>query len=329
MTGKGSRLLITVLLVSLAVALVLRFTSQKVIEATRTFPVLGTFATVIITAEEESIPCMMQSADSLLQHMETQLGRFSSCGELYTLNLSGAIGTDTELGKLVSLSDSLVSATSGYFDPSLGRLSLLWGFPQATAVPDSAMILEALAFTGWSTQVHIGTDSITLERGTFMDFGAVAKGYAVDRTYQFIRDAGAVECLVEVGGEVRCGSSTGRVWHIGVRHPREGVLAGTVSFSDGAVATSGDYECFFLQDGVRYSHLLDGTTGYPSWKTAGVTVLAADCATADAMATAAAVAGPQEAGNFSRECYTGMIIITEDPEGYCEIHTLGEVPWGP
>lgn len=327
MSHKGSSHLAAGLFLTLAVALFFRFTAPKAVEARRTFPVLGTFATVIITADEQSLPSMMQSADSLLRHLDEELGRFSSTGELHTLNSSGSIRTSTELGTLVLLSDSIVSATSGYFDPSLGRLSLVWGFPEASAVPDSTLIQEALDYTGWDTRVSVGADQVTIETGTFMDFGAIAKGYAVDRTFLFLMDLGAEECLVEVGGEVRCGSTTGRIWNIGVNHPR-GNLAGGISITDGAVATSGDYECFFFQDSVRYCHLLDGKTGYPSSSAAGATVIAPDCATADAVATAAAVAGPVEAEKFSTDWYTGMIIITEEPDGHCEIHQFGEMPWG-
>jgi thiamine biosynthesis lipoprotein len=133
---------------------------------------------------------------------------------------------------------------------------------------------------------------------------------------------------VEVGGEVRCGSITGRQWNIGVRHPRNEDLAGILTVTDGAVATSGDYECFFIENEVRYSHLFDRRTGFPSHSAASATVLADNCTTADAMATAAAVAGPCEADAFPSDAYRSMVIITEDLNGICEIHQFGEVPWG-
>lgn len=271
---------------------------------------------------------MMQKADSLLRHLDTQLGRFSETGQLHSLNTSYRIPAATELGRLVILSDSLVRATSGYFDPTMGIVSEVWGFPMADHVPDSAAIAEALAFTGWENRVHTLGDTITVEPGTYLDFGAIAKGWAVDRTYRMLRDMGAEECLVEVGGEIMCGSSTGRQWNLGVRHPREEELVGILTVTEGAVATSGDYECFFIQNGVRYSHLINRETGYPSVNAAGATVIAGNCATADAMATAAALAGLEGAESFPENSYASMIIITEDTNGVCEIHQIGEVPWG-
>ncbi len=301
---------------------------KKTVELTRTFPTLGTFATVIITADESEtdIHLLMQQADSILQTLDIQLGRFSEAGQLYQLNLTNNIERDTELGDLILLSDTLEEFTNGYFDPSLGALSLVWGFPDLQTVPDSSDIIEALQFTGWDESVVITDSIITTEENTYMDFGAIAKGYAVDRTFEFLIEHGAIECLVEVGGEIRCGSLTDRVWHIGVRHPRNESLAGIFAVTGGAVATSGDYECFFIEEGLRYSHLLDPTSGYPARNAASATVVAENCATADAIATAAAVAGPEQAELFSTDLYLGMVIITDDNNN-SEVFEFGEVPW--
>ncbi|MCK5130849.1 MAG: FAD:protein FMN transferase [Candidatus Sabulitectum sp.] len=297
------------------------------IEVSRTFPVLGTFATVIITVDQVDGQTLLFKADSLLAHLDTQLGRFSETGQLHHLNTTYGISTTTDLAELIRRSDTLVSTTDASFDPSLGTLSRVWGFPEPTEVPDSSAIYQALVHTGWDTRMHISADTITIDQNTVMDFGAIAKGYAVDRAYELLVELGADECLVEVGGEVRCGSSTGRIWHIGVRHPRNESLAGILGITAGAVATSGDYECFFMEEGIRYSHLLDSETGYPSRNSVSATVIAEDCATADAMATAAAVAGPRKAQNFPSEMYTGMIIITADENDNCETHEFGEIPW--
>jgi thiamine biosynthesis lipoprotein len=289
--------------------------------------VLGTFATVIITADSDEAPLLLLKADSLLVYLDTQLGMFSETGQLHDLNTNHFISADTELGNLILRSDTLVRATGNSFDPSLGSLCVLWGFPSPSAVPDSSEIELALSFSHWSENVRIGVDTIFTDENTVMDFGAIAKGHAVDRTYELLREMGATECLVEVGGEVRCGSSTGRTWNIGIRHPREEGLAGILAITDGAVATSGDYECFFIQDNVRYCHLLDSKTGYPSQNAASATIIAEDCATADAMATAAAVAGPEGAELFPVAIYTAMIIITADENNNCEIHEFGDIPW--
>jgi thiamine biosynthesis lipoprotein len=300
---------------------------QRTVELSRTFTVLGTFATVIVTAEQQEARALIQKADSLLTYLDVQLGRFNETGQLYRLNTSCSIPVDQELADLILKTDTIVTATDGCFDPSLGAVVQLWGFPEATSVPDSNDIIQALARTGWEARVHFTADSVTIDSGTVMDFGAIAKGYAVDRTYELLMQLGASECLVEVGGEVRCGSTTGRVWNIGIRHPRENSLLGIVGITSGAVATSGDYECYFVEDGVRYSHLIDRQTGYPSGNAASATVVAENCATADAVATAAAVAGPCRASDFADFLFTAMVIVTCEENGRCKTHEFGDVPW--
>ena len=327
-TLRSGKALVIILSTALVLAVGYRFINRsKVFEVSRTFPTLGTFATVIITVESESSQILLDKADSLLSYLDNHLGRFSEYGQLYDLNSFFQIQSDTELAELIRMSHILVAVTGGSFDPSLGALSIVWGFPEPVEVPDSSSINHALACSGWDERVYIGEDSIFIEQNTVMDFGAIAKGYAVDRTYELLIELGATECLVEVGGEIRCGSSTGRIWHIGVRHPREDTLVGILELTAGAVATSGDYECYFFENGIRYSHLLDSETGYPSGNAASATVVANDCATADAMATAAAVAGPVRAGMFPEENYIGMLIITADENDNCESFQFGELPW--
>lgn len=329
-TLSGKRILVLVLFTSLILAVGYRFvTRPHTVQSSRTFPVLGTFATVIVMVEEDEAQLLYRKADSLLTYLDIQLGRFSESGQLHELNTTGGLSTSTssDLIRLILRSDTLVHATGNSFDPSMGILSEVWGFPDPAGVPDSGVIRQALAHTGWDLQVQINSDTITIQKNTILDFGAIAKGYAVDMTWELLMEMGAIECLVEVGGEVRCGSSTGRTWYIGVRHPRRESLAGILEMTSGAVATSGDYECFFIEEGIRYSHLLDTDTGYPSRRSASATVIAEDCTTADAMATAAAVAGPDMAQHFPADVYRGMIIITADENDDCETHEFGDIPW--
>lgn len=331
-TLSVKRILVIVLFTSLILAVGYRFvTRSHTVQSSRTFPVLGTFATVIVTVEEEDAQLLFRKADSLLTCLDIQLGRFSESGQLHELNTTSGISTSSltssDLIRLILRSDTLVHATGNSFDPSMGILSEVWGFPEPTGVPDSGVIHQALEHTGWDLQVQINSDGITIQENTILDFGAIAKGYAVDQTWELLTEMGATECLVEVGGEVRCGSSTGRIWYIGVRHPRRETLAGILELTSGAVATSGDYECFFIEEGIRYSHLLDTDTGYPSRRSASATVIAEDCTTADAMATAAAVAGPDQARHFPADVYRGMIIFTADENDVCETHEFGDIPW--
>jgi thiamine biosynthesis lipoprotein len=290
----------------------------------RTVPALGTFASMIIIADESLATEIFLSADSMLNDLDRELG-FLGDGSLYRLNEDGAcrltpapgmVAAHPWLTHLVYLSAALHPVTNGYFDPSVGALVTLWGWPAEPSLPDSTVVDSVLAFTGWES-VELTPDSVLLPEGMSLDFGGVAKGYAADMLYEMAMEMGASGALIEIGGEVRCGSVAGldRTWRIAVRHPRETGFWDTFELEGGAVATSGDYENFFFSDGTRYTHLLDPHTGWPSGATVSVTVAAARCDIADALATAVAVGGIEIVSSLPDSLYVFIVVLTEDESG--------------
>ncbi|MFO7627287.1 MAG: FAD:protein FMN transferase, partial [Candidatus Fermentibacteraceae bacterium] len=234
-----------------------RLARPRVLEARRTFPALGTFATVIVEAPRDLDPeAMISGADSLLRRIEAETGRFPGQG-VCEINMTGRAAL-SELGphllRVIALSDSVFNSTGGLFDPTAGALVEAWGFPDDPHFPGEAELEDALGATGWHL-LEFSDDSILMPEGMKLDFGAVAKGYAVDQLYEYLVSRGALSCLVEVGGEVRCGGE--RLWRVAVRHPRNGGYHAVFEMRSGALATSGDYECFLVHEGVRYSHLID------------------------------------------------------------------------
>jgi thiamine biosynthesis lipoprotein len=163
-------------------------------------------------------------------------------------------------------------------------------------VPAPAEIRQALAGTG---QGNLRLDSRRVEKAQpalAVDLGAIAKGYAVDRAVELLRRAGIESAAVNAGGNIRLiGDHDGRPWRIAIQHPRDaaGQLA-LLELADVSVSTSGDYERFFEQDGVRYHHIFDPRTGYPAGRCRSVTVVTPSAALADALSTAAFVLGPEE-----------------------------------
>jgi thiamine biosynthesis lipoprotein len=176
-----------------------------------------------------------------------------------------------------------------------------WGFfDHEPALPDPDALEAARSLVGWrDVTVDTAGARARLERpGMTLDFGALAKGYALDRALAAMRAAGAASGLADLGGNVAVfgpapeGAETG--WRLGVRHPRaRGRLMGTVDVTQGSVATSGDYEQMFEASGVRYSHLMDPRTGRPVQGVVAVTVAATDGMTADALSTTLFVLGPE------------------------------------
>lgn len=329
-------MLIFVLALSLVAAFVFRLASSQnpalrtLTEYRKTEPALGTFATFILIAEEDSIPRIVMAMDSLMSDLEKRLG-VSGNGDLSELNSSGRASLRTsdrggggELSYLVSLSGNLHRSTGGYFDPSVGALVDLWGFHSTPALPDSHSIDSVRNLTGWE-KLEITADSIILPRGASVDFGAVAKGYTADRVYELAMDRGASAALVEIGGEVRFGSipSYDRVWKIAIRHPRDDGFWDTLELTEGAVATSGDYENCFFENGQWYNHILDPFTGWPARRVISVTVIAERCDIADALATAIAVGGRDVTGEIPDSLFKYVLVLSGDSSGVTSEWSMG------
>jgi len=127
-----------------------------------------------------------------------------------------------------------------------------------------------------------------------LDFGGIAKGYAIDRGMDMLKQHGIHHALINAGGDIRLiGKHGDRPWHIGIRHPRHknDVLADLQLQGDVSIVTSGDYERFYIYHGKRYHHLLNPQTGMPSMAAQSVTVMADSATLADAWSTALFIQG--------------------------------------
>lgn len=204
----------------------------------------------------------------------------------------------------------------GAFDPTVSPLVELWGFGasgeagqmprsepgglsgrEAGQPPPQENVERLLGSTGFShLQLRDTPPAVRrTRRGVQLDFSAIAKGYAVDEVWGLLSEAGLSDYLVEIGGEVRTRGmrADGRAWSIGIESPDRTGVTEAVPLRDAAIATSGDYRNFFEHEDERYSHVLDPRTGWPvSHGLSSVTVIASSAATADALATALLVLGP-------------------------------------
>ena len=220
-------------------------------------------------------------------------------GELKRINTSPAETwweLSPELRAVIDRSVFFYEKSGGAFDPTIASVKWLWDFENGGRLPSENEIKEALGTVGLS-RVKIKGDSLSLgNSGTKLDLGGVAKGYIVDRMIMFLRESGVIAGLVNAGGDIYTfGEKPGGIdWVVGFRHPRTKKTIKLDTISLPAVATSGDYERFFIQDGVRYHHILNPVTGYPARGCASVTVWAKTAMDADIMATAIFVLGPQK-----------------------------------
>jgi thiamine biosynthesis lipoprotein len=147
------------------------------------------------------------------------------------------------------------------------------------------------------------------------DTGGIAKGYAADKAVETLKALGISSGLVAIAGDIRAFGSKpdGSPWTIGIRNPRgaeanDDVMA-TLELSDEAVSTSGDYERFFMREGVRYHHILDPRTGYPARENISVTVVAPEAVFTDGFSTGVFVMGPEKGLQLLETLgYEGIIV---------------------
>jgi thiamine biosynthesis lipoprotein len=211
--------------------------------------------------------------------------------------------------------------TGGLFDPTWAALRDLWKFGSAQdGLPPAADAVRARCeLVDWR-QVELrateGTCVARLPRpGMQIGLGGIAKGWGVDAAVARLRAAGARHFLVQAGGDLyAAGTRNGRAWKIAVRDPRgppEKAFA-EVEVRDAAFSTSGDYEHFFIHDGVRYHHLIDPRTCAPARASRSATVLAPSATAAEILTKAAFIAGGND-GLQLVEAHRGeALIVTSD-----------------
>lgn len=244
--------------------------------------------------------------------------------------------------KLFAIVDKMVQTSGGAYDPTVGPLMRLWGFrggDRLPSFPDSDRLHEGLSLVGWNRVVEVRDDGARLlAEGARLDFGGVAKGFAVDEACERIlaQNERETSFLVNLGGNMRAYGTPrpgAKGWTIAVRDPFQPYGKGTVgslSLTDGqAVATSGCYEQFVEIDGVHHTHILDPRTGMPVRGMAQVTVVAPSAALADALSTACFVLGPKESVPLL-EAFPGTsahFIPDEEHGGLATAITVGTFPW--
>ena len=228
---------------------------------------------------------------------------------------------DPAIAALIQEANRLSLLSDGLFNPVIGRLVALWGFhsdePPQGPPPAGERIRQLVEQAPTSADVHVDGLQISGHNPAVRyDLGAFAKGYAIDRGIQQLRELGITNAIINAGGDLRgIGRHGERPWRIGIRDPRKpGVLAAVELAADESVFTSGDYERFYEYEGQRYHHIIDPRSGYPASATVSATVIHPLAATADAAATALFVAGPDDWPAIARQLGVGYVMLV-DREG--------------
>jgi thiamine biosynthesis lipoprotein len=244
-------------------------------------------------------------------------------GLLVDINRAFAAGrtatANAEIVEMVRRSQRLEGLSQGCFNPAIGGLIRLWGFhtsdyPIIGPPPDSAAI-EALLQQDPSTQ-DIRIDGLQLSSANpavQLDFGGIAKGYAVDLAVARLRELGVASAIVNAGGDLRAyGRHGDRPWRVAVRKPGGGTIGTVEVRGDESLFTSGNYERFRQDETRRYPHILDPRSGWPVQDVASATVITNEGIVADAAATALIVAGLDGWPDVARSLGLDQVLIVDE-----------------
>ncbi len=283
--------------------------------------VMGTLWTV--EAAGPRGPAAIVAAFAAIHRVDDLMSTYKPASELSRLNREGHarwVPLSADTYGVLARARAWARATGGAFDPTVGPLVRAWGFDgPSPAIPAPAALAAARARVGWR---HLRLDprrgALFVRAGMACDLGGIAKGTAIDRALAAMRRAGATRARVDAGGQQGFWGPAGSRWRVAIAHPRadDRVLA-ELTVGPGSVATSGDAERGFWHGGTRYGHVLDARTGWPARAAWSVTVSAATAETADALSTALAVMGPNEARGFLRGV-PGVRAVFARPDGTME-----------
>jgi len=235
------------------------------------------------------------------------------------VNRNEDIEVDNRFITVFNRAKEIYEASDGAFDPTVAPLINLWGFGFRNFDSISQQQIDSMkSFVGYN-RIHLNNRKIIKDDPRIeLNFSAIAKGYASDVIAALLESEGVENYMVEIGGEITAKGKNpkGECWHIGINKPEDDSTALKNDYEKiillcdkKGLATSGNYRNYYIRDGKKYAHTINPQTGYPSEQTIlSATVIAPDCMTADAFATAFMVAGVEKAIDISRkfpdlECY--------------------------
>lgn len=297
--------------------------------------VFGTTYSVIYHSEEGLN--FEHQFDSLFYVINRSMSTYQSNSIISKINQNEVVELDEHFINVFDASKIIYNKTNGIFDPTIGVMVNAWDFgPEGSIEYLDSLKIKRLMKSVDFKKVKRSGKVITKElKEAYLDFNAIAKGYTVDVVSEFLQEKGISNYLVEIGGEIRARGiniKKQKNWKIGVENPNfdgsQSILM-AIGLKDEAMATSGTYRKFKIDSlGNRYAHIIDTKTGYPSkTNVLSVSVIAEDCMTADAYATAFKAMGIETIKIFLKEHpELKAFLIFENYNNEIETLTLNDFP---
>lgn len=266
------------------------------------FPSMGTLVTFQAFSDDNTqVEKAFSTAQQEVARLVNIMSDYDPDSELSKINRLSGTGqwcvVSPELWEVLQASDRWYRLSAGSFDASLGSLTRMWRKARRQKkIPTQQEVQEALKHCGWaSVEMDDSQRRVRLKMpGMHLDLGAIAKGYIVDRAFDILQKEGLTSCLVNAGGNLRCGDPPPNRpgWRIEIASLGEGEPPlSRIEIKNSAISTSGDLWQFMLIDGTRRSHILDPNTGWGIEGPASVSVIAPTAQEADAASTALCVLG--------------------------------------
>ncbi len=284
--------------------------------------IFGTIYNITYQSDKDLKP----EIEAELKRFDSSLSPFNKTSIITLVNNNEDVLTDTLFQNCFNKAKEISILTDGAFDITVAPLVNAWGFGFKNGeFPDSLVIDSLRNLTGYDRIALVDGKIEKEDERLMLNCSAIAKGYAVDVIAQLLNRNGVRNYLVDIGGEIVAKGRNSRdgLWRIGVNKPVEDSLSVNqeiqqiLQLTDRGMATSGNYRNFYYRDGKKYAHTIDPRTGYPvEHNLLSATVIAEDCMTADALATAFMVMGLEETKAYiKKHPEVDVYLIYSDDDG--------------
>ncbi len=294
-----------IVILTVAVLLAVPFYMKRGRESvTYTKMLMGTVVQItLIEGDAKRFDIAAEKAFDEIKRLEALFSSYMPDSDVSRISRAAGDGPVIVSPEVITVLKSAVKAStlsSGAFDPTIGALGKAWGYSgEMRHVPTKEEVNRVLPLVDYRGIIIDGPSMKAglREKGMVLNLGGIAKGYIAGRAVEALQREGVERGIIHAGGDMVVFQKKGpgqRAFKIGVQHPREKGLLGEAELYNGAVSTSGDYERYFVKDGVRYHHILDPSTGFPAYRCRSVTIIAEDPTMSDALSTAVFVLGPEK-----------------------------------
>jgi len=295
-----------------------------------------TYKVIVMAESSQNLSSVKQEVTDTLERINARMSTYQPDSEVTRFNRSESTDwfeVSKETAEVVQRAQELSRDSDGAFDVTVKPLVELWNFGAGRGefkLPDEHVIQSTREQIGWE-KLEVRLDPPALRKRDAriqIDLSAIAKGYAVDAVAANLQAAGFKNYFVEIGGEAvaRGRKPDSAAWRVGVERPQDigQSVQRIVELNDRAIATSGDYRNFAIVDGQRYSHEIDPATGWPIRnQVASASILAPDCMTADGLATAVMVLGPEKSAELLKKYDAEVYFLRRSEKGFIESASKG------